>query len=145
MNVPVLRRVASNRGYTLIEVVIALSVFAVLSLNVSASVATAMQANARSRDRDSARTEAASKIEEIIAWPDFNTLLTEFNDDRFAVSRLETTSGGPPGLITVTRETPEMLRVNISVTWFDASLAGAGVEGTQTFELNTKITDRSSL
>jgi prepilin-type N-terminal cleavage/methylation domain-containing protein len=141
----VLHRVASNGGYTLIEVVIALSVFAVLALSMSASVATAMQANSRARDRDNSRSEAASKIEEIIAWPDFNTLLTEFNGDAFSVPGLETTSGALPGLITVTQETPEMLRIDVSVTWFDASLVGIKADGTQSFEVNTRITDRSSL
>ncbi len=133
-------------GYTLVEVVIAMSVFAVLALSVSASIASAMQAATRSDDRDRARMEATSHMEEVIAHPDFGTLMSTFNGDTFDVPGLTPPASQEKcGAVTVTSVTADSVRVDVVVTWHDASLDSADVPGVLTVELNTVIADRASL
>ena len=131
-------------GYTLLEVVIAMSVFAILALSMSASLASAMQANRRARDRDRARGVAIERMEEILAWTDFGTL-TNFDGNAFEVPELTRTDGSSVGQIAVYNLTAETIRVDILVIWNDVSLAGNGSDGETRLEVNTVITNKSGL
>jgi len=139
------RRGRRDAAYTLLEVVIALAVFAVIALSMSASVASAMRANLRAQNRDTARAAAAQQMEQVLAWPEFLTLAQTFDGTTFVAGDLAMPDGSVPGRITVTSPLADRRRVDIVVTWFDSTLVGPESDGVQRFEIATVLTDRSSM
>ena len=131
---------AAAGGFTLIEVVASISVLAVLSLSIGLSVATAMQAEHRAQERDAARSEAASELEEILAWPEYGTLQTTFDGRTFAVEGLSRSDGTMVGSVDVYQIAAETLRADVRVTWTDNTL------GTDLlYEISTVVTNVTSM
>ena len=84
-------------------------------------------------------------MEEIIAHPDFSTLISTFHDATFAVDGLEPiASAQSVGSVSLTAQGADSVRVDIVATWFDASLEASRSDGVLTVELNTVISERSS-
>jgi prepilin-type N-terminal cleavage/methylation domain-containing protein len=130
-------------GYTLLEVMVAMSIFAILALSMSATLGSAAHARQTTADRAAAREVATQRMEEILAWPEFATLVPSFDGTSFAVNEMLRADGTLPGTVAIVPLTVDSVRVNILVEWFDSSLAGVGSNGIVRMELSSIIADKS--
>ncbi len=122
-----------DRGFTIVEVVAALSIFLMLSVGLGASMVAGFKLSENTRERERAREAARAQVEIIHAWNDIATLKQTFNGTTFTQG-LENGLQGAVGSITVDDSNPALLVVRVQVSWTSAA-------GTNTFELNSLIAD----
>lgn len=132
------RRGRGSDGFSLIEVVTALSLLAVVALSMGGGLVATLRANRSISEREQARTAVASQLEEILAWPDFDTLTSMFHDRIFAAGDLQGLAGPGtlPGSVQVESVNPLLLNVVVRAEW-------AGVDGDNSFELTTMVSNLS--
>jgi len=128
-----------SRGFTLVELAVGLAVLAVLLLGLAIALATSARLKAAARERLVAEEAARSKLEEILAWPDFSTLAALFDGEDFAAGAgadalraQPDDADGLPGEVRIDTTDASLLGVRVTVAW-----RGAG--GDDRVELNTKV------
>lgn len=135
------RSTVSSQGFTLLETCFAMFILALLALNTVATLATCMRIDNSNREREQAHLAARNQMETILAWPDYGTLKTKFNDTWFTAGTLLAppyATGGSgdanasPGRVTVDDTNPDLLRVTVRVDWTIS-------EGADSLELSTLI------
>lgn len=119
-------------GFTLLEIALSVSLLIVLAAGVIAFFAISAKMQNTSREREVARVAAASKLEEIVAWLEYDTLALAFSGTTFPAGPLTSPGGGPPGTVTIDSANPDLLLVTVTVNW-----TGAG--GEDVLELSTTI------
>jgi prepilin-type N-terminal cleavage/methylation domain-containing protein len=121
-----------HAGFTLLEIALSVALLVVLASGVIAFFAISAKMQNSSREREVARVAAVSKMEEILAWLDHDTLAAAFAGTSFSAGPLKAPGGGTPGTVTVDSANPDLLLVTIHVAW-----EGAG--GSDELELSTTI------
>ena len=105
-------------GFTLVEISISILILTVLAVSVLGSYGVALKSQSSTRDREVAVQAARTQMEQILAWPDFTTLVAAFNNSPFAAGTLEGTSDPPnAGIVTVDGTNPDLLLIRATVTW----------------------------
>ena len=117
----------AESGLTLVELVIALSIFIILAAGLSASMVAGLRLNSDTRSRDDAREAARSQMEIILAWNDYDTLAANYDGATFS-----------HGTVGVDATNPDLLEIRLTVTW-EAST------GPLTFQLVTMIANTSGV
>ena len=130
-----------SRGFTLVELAVAIAVMAILLLGLAVTLAMSARLKGAAREHLVAEEAARSKVEEILAWPDFSTLAASFDGDDFAVGvgsdALRARPGdadGLPGAVAIDTTDASLLGVRVTVEW-------RGVNGDDRVELNTKVSN----
>ena len=121
-----------HAGFTLLEIALSVALLVVLASGVIAFFAISAKMQNSSREREVARVAAASRMEEILAWLDYDTLAAAFAGTSFSAGPLTAPGGGAPGAVTVDSANPDLLLVTVRVAW-----EGAG--GSDELELSTTI------
>lgn len=130
-----------SQGFTLLETCFAMFILALLALNTVATLATCMRIDNSNREREQAHAAARNQMETILAWPDYATLKTKFNDTGFTAGTMlappDSNAGQgmarpTPGWVTVDATNPDLLRVTVRVDWRIS-------EGADSLELSTLI------
>lgn len=121
-------------GFTLIEIAFAVAVLTLLAGSMTAFFAVSTRVQNSNRNREIARMAATSKMEEILAWPDYTTLVATFTGTTFTTGTLEGQGGNPPGSVTIDATNPALLEVAVVVAWVDP-------QGNDSFELSTWIAE----
>ncbi len=115
---------ADDAGFTIVEVIVSMVIFALIAVGVSYSTATSMRLTSDTRSREVATNLAASEIDSVLALDAFEVFTADPRDvtvgstvytiDRFAgwVSASGTTSGCGTGTGQL-----QYKRINVSVTW----------------------------
>ncbi len=125
-----------REGFTLLEIAISVTLLVVLALGVIAFFALSEKMQSTSRAREVARVAAVSKMEEIMAWLDYDTLTAAFSATSFPAWPLIGPGGAPPGAVSVDSANPDLLLVTVTVAW-----EGSG--GDDGLELSTTIANPS--
>ncbi len=120
-----------NAGFTLVELVAAVSIFLVLAAGLGASLLAGMQLKGETRERDIAREAARAQLETIRASISFANL-TDLDKATFTDGLDSPLLDGAVGTISVDDTNPELLVVRIHITW-------NGIHGSNSFELSTLI------
>ncbi len=115
------QRRSAESGLTLVELIVALSIFIILAAGLSASMVAGLRLNTDTRNRDNAREAARSQMEVILAWNDYDTIAANYDGMSFS-----------HGTVSVDATNPDLLEVRLTVTW-EAST------GPETFQLLTMI------
>lgn len=123
-----------QRGFSLIELAVTLSVFTLLASGLAASVAANSSLNRSTRQADVAREIARGQIEEILAWEDFNTVGLAFDGRRFPAGELVHPDGGLPGTIDIDSSDPTLTFVVVRIDW-------VGERGAEVLALRTRLAD----
>jgi prepilin-type N-terminal cleavage/methylation domain-containing protein len=127
------QRDGSARGFTLIELIAALSVFAVLLVGLAASIAATARGNSSIQEIDVAREAARGQMETILA-ADFATVMA-FDGTTFTAAPLTPQTGfASVGTVSIDNTNPALLVVTVRVAW-------AGVLGDDQLELSTFLAD----
>lgn len=121
-----------SQGFTLLEIALSVALLVVLASSVIAFFALSAKMQNTSRERDLARVAAVSKMEEIVAWLDYDTLPVAFAGTSFTAGPLSAPGGGAPGRVIIGSTNPDLLLVTVLVAW-----EGAG--GNDALELSTTI------
>jgi len=110
---------AGNKGFTLIETMIAMGIFAIGILAVASMQITAMQGNRSARIQTEAVSLAAQKLEELTAVP--------YTDGQLAAGTHSESDAGPNNQFdidwTVTEDSPltDTKTISMTVSWDDTS------------------------
>lgn len=127
---------AARGGFTLVEIAFSVLIMTVLAVSVLAVFWTNTRAQTSNRDRETARIAASSKMEEILAWLDYDTLVATFTNPPhtpFAADDLVEPGGGPPGTVIIDDTDPDLLQIAVRVTWIGPSNI------VESFELTTAL------
>lgn len=104
----------SDRGFTLIEVMIAAAILAVVICGILATYISCFELISTSRNFTFAVNAAQRKIEEIRDY-NFSQIYSDYNNQSFTVDEMSV--GDSRGIVYVDELTPELLEVTISVCW----------------------------
>lgn len=111
-----------NRGYSLLEVVVALAVVSIGVIGVLGAVLHSMRAQQAARERITAQNAAKSKIEEITG-SDFASVVSTYSGTGFTVSGLAPVEGDADGLagrVVIDATDPTLLDIEVIVEWSGA-------------------------
>ena len=123
-------------GFTLIEVAIAMLVLGVLALSVGATMVTNFRTADLVDQQGVAREATRSKVEEILAWPTFETTADQFDGETFDVAPLARINGALPGTVVIDDTDPTLLVIVVRVDWL-------GPWGDEGYEVRTMRTNTS--
>ena len=127
-------------GFTLVEIAFSVAIMTVLAASVLVVFWSTTRAQTLNRERETAMVAASSKMEEILAWMNYDTLAGTFTNpphNPFAAGSLVAPSGGPPGTVVVDDTNPGLLQVAVRVIWVGPSNV------VENLELTTSIADPS--
>ena len=115
------RRLSGERGFTLLEVIIALGVIAISLFAALTMILHTSKTKDSMREQQIARETAAAKLEEIKAHP-FNLINATYSGATFPVSGLTdpTNVAGNfqgRGTVSVDASNPNLFEVQVTVTW----------------------------
>ncbi len=116
-----------REGFTLLEIAFSVALLVVLASSVIAFFGLSENMQSTSRAREIARVAAVSKMEEIMAWLDYDTLAAAFADTSFTAWPLIGPGEGAPGSVSVDSTNPDLLLVTITVDW-EGSVGDDGLE-----------------
>lgn len=122
-------------GFTLIEAAFAASILGIVAVGMIGTIGTTISMEGANRDRETARVAAQAQIERVLAWPDYTTIGTQFDQVSFGAGALlpADSTQNFPGIVTVDATVPELLFVTARVTW------DAPRTGTNTYEVSVQI------
>ncbi len=80
-------------GFTLLEVSFGLAIVGIIAVSVMATIVTCSKAQNHHRERSIAREAARSKMEEILAFQEFYTLVSTFDGTTFGAEFLRLPAG----------------------------------------------------
>ncbi len=106
-----------REGFTLLEIALSVTLLVVLASGVIAFFALSEKTQSTRLAREVARVAAVSKMEEIMAWLDYDTLAAAFSETSFTAWPLTAPGGGAPGAVSVDSTTPDLLLVTVTVAW----------------------------
>ncbi|MCZ6795019.1 MAG: hypothetical protein O7J95_15560 [Planctomycetota bacterium] len=120
-------------GLSLTEVTLSIGVLLVAA-NLLVIALGRLRADHAVRDREEALRLVKAQIEDVLAWPEYATLVSQFDGRVFAVGALRGTGSRPgrPGLVIVDDSDPDLLRVTVKAEWIGSS-------GEQVLELSTYV------
>ena len=107
-----IKRILSKKGFTLVELMVAVAILAIAAIGIFQAYTTGFQAMADSKDRTVATNIAQKKLEEIknsvkVAYPYYNIETQELNGKTFTI--IVTTKVPPPK--------PNLEQVIVTVSW----------------------------
>lgn len=110
---------SSRDGFTLIEVLVALSVVAVAVVGLLGMVVMATGQDENAADQNAAMDAAMSLISEIRQTP-FHQVYSKYKDHAFPVEGLNPWPGDPdglPGRVVIDASDPDLLDIQVIVEW----------------------------
>lgn len=107
------KRFLSVTGFTLIEVMLAAAILAIVVCGILATYISCFELISTSRNFTFAVNAAQRKIEEIRDY-NFSQIYPDYNNQSFAVDEI---SAGSRGVVYVDDSNPDLLEVTISVCW----------------------------
>jgi prepilin-type N-terminal cleavage/methylation domain-containing protein len=113
---------ASNKGLTLIELVVAVMIMAIGAVSLMAVLVNSERASRASQAKSLALNAAEEQMEAIF-W-DAPTSVMDYNGQTFAVGNLQGAGGNLPGTITVANTQPR--EVTVAVQWIGTGIVPAG-------------------
>jgi type II secretion system protein I len=126
-----LLRQSGEEGFTLLEVVIALSVLVIAIMGVVAAVVTSLKAGSVARERTVALAAAQQELEELIAASEVEIL--NAHNDPFTVDGLtQRPDGTPLGQITIDSTEAPLYKIEVMVRW-------VGAYGNEQLSLDTTV------
>lgn len=125
-----------REGFTLLEIAFSVALLVVLASSVIAFFALSEKMQSTSRAREVARVAAVSKMEEIKAWLNYDTLAAAFSETSFPAWPLIGPGGGAPGTVSVDSTNPDLLLFTVTVVW-------EGPGGNDGLEVSTRIANPS--
>ena len=146
-----LMRTSRRDGFTLIEVSFGLAIIGIIAVSVMATIVTCSKSQNYHRERAIAREAARSKMEEVLAWREFQTLVETFDNTTFDAGTLITGDfeevvvkegedppdpvAIPPGMVDAELVSPYLARVTVRVEWESPA------RGMQDYEVTTMVAD----
>ncbi|MFN0059684.1 MAG: hypothetical protein ACKVX7_14600 [Planctomycetota bacterium] len=122
-----------SQGFTIIELVTALSILTVIVVGLAAGIASTMRANSSVQEMDIAREAVRAQLETIIA-SDY-AAIPAFDSATFTAAPLTPITGeATVGSVSVDSTNPALLLITVIARW-------SGILGDNTVEMSTLLAD----
>ena len=128
---------SDRRGFTLVEVVIALALIAIAAMTLAVTVASSVRSNEVARERAIAIAAASAKLDSTIgqAAGVQGVLLGLLGQTQtFSVEGLTPRRGQPVGVVTISALTTPLVDVTVTVSWH-------GIAGDDSVTVSTSAID----
>lgn len=120
----------SNCGFTVVELVVAMAVFAIAIVGILSVIIHTITQNQIDRDYDLAKQALSSKMAEI-KQHNFDDIVVDYAGKTFPVAELQNSNG----VITIDSSNPNLLDVQITLTW-------QSIKTSRTYSISKMITRR---
>lgn len=122
------------QGFTIIELVTALSILSVIVVGLAAGIASTMRGNSSIVEMDIAREAMRAQLETVIAT-DYAAIPATFDGATFTAPPLTPIVGEPAfGAVSVDSTNPALLRITVTARW-------TGILGNNNLEMSTLLAD----
>ena len=130
---------SSETGFTLLELSMVVGLVGVVAVTLMGALLSTVKVDGAMREREEAMWAVRSQLEQVVAWPDFGSLVTQWDGFIFAIGSLEGSQGPGtlPGRVEVDDSDPDLVRVTVRADW-------AGTYDENSFELSTLVSDSNA-